>query len=232
VLFRTRRRDKCSRLKEGVGVAFEKAVRRKPLARRTRDLCKLNGAREGCRSSRDSSRAVEEELAHLCKDESMAELSLGGDGKEMSGGNGDTLRRSALNRANSWGCGRMISCSRGQERWRTELELCGGESFDDSHRSAALGTAPQRVRGRSGRRFRFVFRWSGVIRFVISHPNPPGRRSNCGLPTPKVSKEFILLRLSQFVLRCWPAGVLAINNAQERYCEDRWHACQRSWIWL
>lgn len=26
---------------------FEKAVSRKPLARRTRDLCKLNGAREG-----------------------------------------------------------------------------------------------------------------------------------------------------------------------------------------
>ena len=56
----------------------------------------------------------------------------------------------------------MISCSRGQERWRTELELCGGESFDDGHRSAALGTAPQRVRCSGGRRFRFVFRWSGV----------------------------------------------------------------------
>jgi hypothetical protein len=42
------------------------------------------------------------------------------------------------------------------------LELCGCESFDDGHRSAALGTAPQRVRSRSGRRFRFVFRWSGV----------------------------------------------------------------------
>ena len=32
VLFRTRRGDECSRLKEGVGVMFEKAVRRKPLA--------------------------------------------------------------------------------------------------------------------------------------------------------------------------------------------------------
>jgi len=31
------------------------------------------------------------------------------------------------------------------------LELCGRESFDDGHRSAALGTAPQRVRDRSGR---------------------------------------------------------------------------------
>ena len=60
------------------------------------------------------------------------------------------------------GCGRVISCSRDQERWRTKLELCRGESFDDGHRSAALGTAPQRVRCRSGRRFRFVFWWSGV----------------------------------------------------------------------
>src|ERR1051326_6494548 len=35
-----------------VSVAFEKAVRRKPLARRTRELYTLNGANEGCRSSR------------------------------------------------------------------------------------------------------------------------------------------------------------------------------------
>ena len=31
-----------------VGRAFEKAVRRKPLARRTRALCKLNEVRERC----------------------------------------------------------------------------------------------------------------------------------------------------------------------------------------
>jgi hypothetical protein len=31
-----------------LGRAFEKAVRRKPLARRTRALCKLNGAKERC----------------------------------------------------------------------------------------------------------------------------------------------------------------------------------------
>jgi len=42
------------------------------------------------------------------------------------------------------------------------LELCGCESFDDGHGSAALGATPQRVRCRSGRGFRFVFRWSGV----------------------------------------------------------------------
>ena len=141
---------------------FEKAVRRKPLARRTRDLCKLNGAKEGCRSSQESSRPVEEEPGHVCKDESMAEVILVGDRKKMSEGNGDTLRRDALKRGDSAVCGRVISCSRGQERRRTELELCSCESFDDGHRSAALGTAPQRVRGRSGRGLRFVFRWSGV----------------------------------------------------------------------
>ena len=92
----------------------------------------------------------------------MAEVSLGGDRKKMSGGNGDTLRRNALKCGDSAEGGRVISCSHGQERGRTELELCGCESFDDGHRSAALGTAPQRVRCRSGRNFRLVFRWSGV----------------------------------------------------------------------
>ena len=82
--------------------------------------------------------------------------------KKVSSGDGDTLRRDAVNRAESAVCGRVISCSRGQERWRTELELCRCESFDNGHRSAALGTAPQRVRCRGGRSFRFVFRWSGV----------------------------------------------------------------------
>src|SRR5205809_6844414 len=46
VLFRRRARGEQSGAEERVGRAFEKAVRRKPLARRTRDLCKLNGARE------------------------------------------------------------------------------------------------------------------------------------------------------------------------------------------
>ena len=82
--------------------------------------------------------------------------------KKVSRGDGDTLRRDAVKRADSAVCGRVISCSRGQERWRTELELCGCESFDDGHRSTALGTAPQRMCCRSGRRLRFVFRWSGV----------------------------------------------------------------------
>ena len=62
--------------------------------------------------------------------------------KKLSSGDGDTLRRDAVRRADSAVCGRVISCSRGQERWRTELELCGCESFDNDHRSTALGTAP------------------------------------------------------------------------------------------
>jgi hypothetical protein len=74
------------------------------------------------------------------------EVSLSRDRKKMSGYNEGTLGREARKRADSAVCGRVISCSRGQERWRTELELSGCKSFDDDHRSAALGTAPQRVR--------------------------------------------------------------------------------------
>ena len=92
----------------------------------------------------------------------MAEVSLGEERKLISGCNGDTLGRDALKRANSAVCGRAVSCSLGQERGRTELELCGCEAFDDGHRSAALGTAPQRIQGRSGGGFRFVFRWNRV----------------------------------------------------------------------
>ena len=111
---------------------------------------------------RESSGPGEEKSSHLRKNESIAEVRQGGERKKMSGCNRDKLRRDALKRSDRAVCGRVISCSRGQEWWRTELELCGGESFDDGHRSAALGTAPQRVQGRSGRGFRFVFRWSGM----------------------------------------------------------------------
>ena len=56
---------------------------------------------------------VEEKPAHLWEDESMAEVSLGGDRKKIFGCNGDTLRRDALKRADSAVCGRVISCSHG-----------------------------------------------------------------------------------------------------------------------
>jgi hypothetical protein len=59
----------------------------------------------------------------LCKEELKAEVSLGGDSKKMSGCNKGTLRRDAGKRADSAVCGRVISWSRGQERWRTELEV-------------------------------------------------------------------------------------------------------------
>jgi len=92
----------------------------------------------------------------------MAEVSRGEGRKKRAGWNRDTLGRDALKRADSAMCRRVISWSCGQEWWRTELELGRSESFDDGHRSAALGTAPQRLRCRSDRGLRFVFRWSGV----------------------------------------------------------------------
>src|SRR5258707_13661176 len=80
--------------------------------------------------------------------------------KKVSSGQGDTLRRDALKRADSAVCGRVISCSHEQRRWRTELELCRCESFDDDHWPTALGTAPQRVSSWSGRGFGFSSRWN------------------------------------------------------------------------
>src|SRR6516164_7856917 len=100
-----------------------------------RDLCKLNGASKGWRSSLESSGPVQKEPVD-------AEVSPGGDRKRMSGCNGDTLRRNALKCVDGAVCGRVISCSRGRERWRTELELCCRESFDNDHRSTAVGAAP------------------------------------------------------------------------------------------
>ena len=38
---------------------------------------------------------------------------------------------------------RVGSCGSGDCRWRTELEFDSSEPFDDSHRSAAFGTAPR-----------------------------------------------------------------------------------------
>jgi hypothetical protein len=98
---------------------------------------------------------VEEEPAHLRKDESMAEVRLGGERKKMSGDDGDRLRRDAVKCADSAVCGRVISCSRSQERWRTKLELRRRESFDDDHRSTAFWTAPQRASSWGNRGFRF-----------------------------------------------------------------------------
>src|ERR1700684_1614897 len=48
VLFRRRALGGQCGGEQRLGRAFEKAVRRKPLARRTRSLCKLNGVRQRC----------------------------------------------------------------------------------------------------------------------------------------------------------------------------------------
>jgi hypothetical protein len=48
VLFRRRALGEQCGAEQRLGRAFEKAVRRKPLARRTRSLCKLNGVRQRC----------------------------------------------------------------------------------------------------------------------------------------------------------------------------------------
>ena len=38
---------------------------------------------------------------------------------------------------------RVVSCGSRDHRWRTKLDLGSGESFDDHHRSSALGTEPK-----------------------------------------------------------------------------------------
>jgi hypothetical protein len=68
----------------------------------------------------ESSKPAEEKLSHLGKDKSMAGVTRGGEKKKMSGCNGDTLRRDALKGGEIAVCGRVLSCSRGQERRRTE----------------------------------------------------------------------------------------------------------------
>src|SRR5260370_15741844 len=78
-----------------------------------------------------------------------------GSGQEQ-GGRG----RRAVKRAEFSSCGRAVSCcSRDQQWWRTELDLSSGESFDDRHRSAAVGATPKRVRFLDGG-FWFDLRWN------------------------------------------------------------------------
>jgi len=55
----------------------------KPLARRRRDLCKLNGARRNVEVRGRSLKPAEEEPARRRKDESMAEVSEGGVGRRL-----------------------------------------------------------------------------------------------------------------------------------------------------
>jgi hypothetical protein len=73
VLFRRRALGEQCGAEQRLGRAFEKAVRRKPLARRTRSLCKLNGARQRCCRWRESARKRRKGPARVWKPESLFE---------------------------------------------------------------------------------------------------------------------------------------------------------------
>jgi len=52
-------------------------------------------------------------------------------------------------RRGGFGLERSVSCGRSEQRWRTKLDFCSREPFDDHHRSTTLGTAPETVRASS-----------------------------------------------------------------------------------
>ena len=103
---------------------------------------------------------AEEGRAKVRQRESMVEDGVKEGAKwgwsQEQGGRG----RSAVSRAEFSSCGRAVSWrSSEQPRWRTELELSGGKSFDDRHGSATLGATPKRVRFLGGG-FWFDLRWN------------------------------------------------------------------------
>jgi hypothetical protein len=40
----------------------------------------------------------------------------------------------------------VVSCGSGDRRWRTKLDFCSSEPFDDYHGSTTFGTAPETAR--------------------------------------------------------------------------------------
>jgi hypothetical protein len=55
------------------------------------------------------------------------------------------LRRRETEQAECEGFGleRVVSCGRGEQRWRAKLDLGSGKSLDDLHRATTLRAAPQ-----------------------------------------------------------------------------------------
>ncbi len=96
VLFRTRRRDECARLKESARRRVRKSRQKEAAGAADAGLMQIEWGEGGCRSSLEWSRRVEKEGGHCAKDESMTEVDLGRDRKKMSGWKGETLRRDAL----------------------------------------------------------------------------------------------------------------------------------------
>ena len=100
-----------------------------------------------------------EEPTRVGEDEVALEAVLLWGMKKVSSGASDTLRRDAVKRADSAVCGGVISCSRGQERRRTELELGSRKSIENHHGAATFRTAPKRARFLGGRCLLFYLRW-------------------------------------------------------------------------
>src|ERR1700739_3534257 len=91
VLFRTRRRNECARLKESVRRRVRKSRQKEAAGAADAGLMQIEWGEGGGRSWLGG-----EGRGPLCKDESRAEADLGRDRKKMSGWKGDTLRRDAL----------------------------------------------------------------------------------------------------------------------------------------
>ena len=114
----------------GLRRAFEKAVRRKPLARWTRAICKIEWSDGEVLKLTGVGTEVEEEVhehvgVRIDGGKRCDQGAKQGSGREQ-GGRG----RSAVNRPEFSRCGGAVSCcSSDQQWWRTELELSSGKSF-------------------------------------------------------------------------------------------------------
>jgi hypothetical protein len=65
--------------------------------------------------------------------------------KKLEEGIDRATRHSSVERSEERGVfelERVVSCRNAQLWWRTKLEFCSGEPFDDFHWSAAFGAAP------------------------------------------------------------------------------------------
>jgi len=102
VVFRTRRRDECGRLKESVGRRVRKSRRKEAAGAADAGPMQIEWSEAEELKLGGVVKAAGVAAAHLCKDESMAEVDLGRDRKKMPGWKGDTLRRNTLKR-NEWG---------------------------------------------------------------------------------------------------------------------------------
>ena len=163
VLFRTRRGDRALRPKRGVGRRVRKSRQKEAAGAADAGLMQIEWGERGVWKFAGVTKIRGGGARTPVQGRVRVEVSLPEEEKKMSGRNGDRLGGRAAKRVEipSWGC--VVSCgSHDEAGWRTELELCCRESFDDRHRPAALGTAPQRVYGGRRRGFRLGWWWNGM----------------------------------------------------------------------